>query len=283
MSFIAEFLFGGKKAGQQAAASAKHASNVASRFQEKALDYLKESDELPRQIREQSLTGLSEYYKVPGEQKTQQELIDEAKSSPLYASILGSRKSGEDAILRNASATGGLRSGNSNAALTDYNMQLENTALLEAFNQTQSRQDYERGLNLSGLADLANLPSGGANIANLTAGIGDTKAAGITAAAQARQAGQQNNMGNLLGLGTAIAGAFCDIRLKRNIQFIGRKQGYRWYKWEWCAEARDKLNLPATGEGVMAHQVYELKPEAVGLIGNFLAVDYDKLGIRRAA
>jgi hypothetical protein len=281
---------GTNKATKQAQQAATQADNVYAGSQTEALNYLKDLDKLPRGIRESALTGLSSYFHVPDQPKTQQQLIDEAKSSPLYASILGSRQAGEQSILRNASATGGLRSGNASADLSDYGMQLENNALLMSFNEAQDRDRYERALQLSGMEDLAELPSGGQAIAGLTAGIGLTRAQGITAAAQAGQVGAQNNMdnfmkilqiglmaGNVGGFGLAPQPAYCDIRLKRNIKHIGERDGYNWYRWDWCSEAQDKLGLPEHGEGVMAHEVYEVKPEAVGLCGPFLCVNYDLL------
>ena len=281
MSVIGDLLFGG--AGDDAAKAATQASEVAVQGQREALDYLKDVDRVPRGIRENALRGLESFYQVPQQPLSQEELIAQAKSSPLYSSILGSRQAGEESILRNASATGHLRSGNSIAGLSDYNMQLENTALLEAFNEAKQRNDYERALQLSGLADLASLPSGGTNIAQLMAGIGQTQAQGITAAEQARQAGSQQNINNLLSLGQLGVAAFCDIRLKRDIEYLGMKQGYPWYRWKWSQEGQETLGLPETGEGVLAHQVYEMVPDAVSVIDNFLCVNYAALGLEEAA
>ena len=46
-------------------------------------------------------------------------------------------------------------------------MQLENQALLEAYNQAQGREDYQTQLNLSGLQGLAGVGLNTGQIANL--------------------------------------------------------------------------------------------------------------------
>lgn len=277
MSFLSD-LFGGKSA-KRAAAESMRASEVAAGGLRDAQSYLMERDIMPRQISEQALSGLSQYFQSSPPAMTQEQLIAEAKSSPLYSAILSSRGAGEEAILRGASATGGLRSGNTNAALSDYNMNLENTALLEAYNQANEEKKFK----LSGLAGLSQLPSYAGDIAGLTANIAGTQAQGITAAAQARQQGSQNVMNNLLGLGKlgVQAYGFSDLRLKMNVTFKGYKKGFAWYEWEWIKEAV-KLGLAGKSQGVLAHQVYEKDPEAIGMVAGFLTVDYQKLGLEAA-
>lgn len=276
-----------KSSASKASRASRKASNVAADAQREALEYLKETEALPQEIREQALTGLSEYYQVPGAPQTQEELIAEAKSSPLYAAILGSREAGEEAILRTRSATGGLRSGGAIGELTDYNQQLENTALLESYNQVQSRSDYERSVNLSGLSGLAQLPSRTGEIANLTGNIGETRAQGIIAAAQARQQGTQNQTDNMMGIAQLgiqaySAGLFSDIRLKNNIEYIGERAGHPWYQWDW-SEGAGVLGLEGSSEGVMAHHVVKTHPEAIGERDGFLTVNYEILGLEEAA
>jgi len=157
------------------------------------------------QIRDQALRGLSDYYQVPGQPKDQQALIAEAMNSPLYAAIMGTQKAGEGAILRNASATGGLRSGNTNGALTDYGQQTANRALLDSFNQAQSREDYNQKLNLTGLTGLAGITGNDNAIAGLTADIGQTKAAGTVAQANTQTGALNNAFSTLLGIGSIAA------------------------------------------------------------------------------
>ncbi len=173
---------------------------------------------IPDQIRDKSLQSLADYYKVPGEAqapKSQQDLINEAMNSPLYASIMGTQKAGENTILRNAAATGGLRSGNANGALTDFGQQTQNRALLSSYDAAQTRDnseiarsDLQRQQMLSGLLGLSGVPTNDASIAKLTTDIGATNAAGMVAAGQAQQQGTQNGVNDLLGFGNLALKAY---------------------------------------------------------------------------
>lgn len=267
MSFIGKALFGSGKKPAQAAVQAAETSAGAQR---EALQYLKEREAIPREISETALRGLQGIY-LPEGDITQEGLIAQAEQSPLYQAILGNRKFGEEAILRQASATGGLRSGNVQQNFYDYNTQLRNQALLEAYNQ-----------QLQGIQGLAGLPSNANNIAQLTAGIGETQAQGIVGAAQARQTAKQQGLSNLLGLGQLGVAAFSDIRLKKNIHFIESRDGWPWYEWEWSDGAK-VLGLEGKDEGLLAHHVFEIDPEAVGVEKGFLVIDYGRLGFDREA
>lgn len=189
-----------RDSAKSAAAASQQAAGVQADAQQQALDYLKEINALPQELREQALQRLGDYFQTPGAPKDQQTLIGEAMNSPLYAAIMGTQKTGESAILRHQSATGGLRSGNTQGALAGFGQQLSEQALLESFTQAQANDRYERGVNLAGLSGLAGLQTGANEIANLTTGIGQTNAAGILGSAQARQQGNQNTVNNLLGL-----------------------------------------------------------------------------------
>ena len=203
---------------------------------------------------------------------SQADFLSGLKDTPLYQAILGTRKAGEEGILRSAAATGGLRSGGVQANLADYNQRLEERALLSSYED-----------QLRGLTGLAGLPSMAPQIAQATAAPAMTQAQGITAGAQAQQAntaglmqGLFNVGGSVLG-GMAIAGAFCDSRLKRNVRPAGKRLGYKWYTWDWNEKA-EELGLSGPGEGVMAHEIAEINPEAVG-VGKtgYLIVNYGAL------
>lgn len=100
-----------------------------------------------------------------------QAAANQIQNSPIFQSIA---KQGENAILQNAAATGGLRGGNTQAALAQYR-----PALLQKYLQ----QHFQ---NLGSLS-----------------GLGQASAAGQASAGQASAA----NIGNLLGQqGAAIAG-----------------------------------------------------------------------------
>lgn len=261
-----------EKPGEDAAKASQQAANTQAAYQREALNYLKEREELPQQFREGALQVLGGLYGLEGGEGSQQQLIDAAKASPLYGAIMGGLDASEEAILRNAGATGGLRSGNVQQALADNAEQLQNRALLNSYNE-----------QLGGIQGLAGLQSNAGQIAQQMTGIGTTLAQGQLDASRAVQANQQSITSNLLGLGqlgvgAATAAAFSDMRLKRNIQPAGQRKGFNWYRWTWSDEAAD-LGLSGEGEGVMAHEVVESHPDAVTTDGDYLMVDYSKLGV----
>jgi len=135
-------------AAQQQAAAQVEAARIAAEQQQKGLDYLIESERLPRQYRESALSGLAGAYGLDGGAGSQQQFIEQAIMSPLYQNLLGGREAGEEAILRSAGMTGGLRSGNVQENLYDYNTQLQNQALL---NHITNRYRVYKGLPVSDL------------------------------------------------------------------------------------------------------------------------------------
>ncbi len=269
MSFIGK-LFGGG-GGDEAAEASIRGSELEAEAQREALEYLKEREALPQQFREGALTQLAGIYGLPGGEGDQQGFIDRARQSPLYESIMGTQEAGEEAILRQGARFGGFRSGDTAANITDYASQLENQALLESYNQ-----------QIQGVSGLAGLPSMAPQIASGIAGIGRTLGQGQIAAAQSQQMGQQQGFGNLMGLGQLGLSAyevFSDIRLKRDISYVGvSEQGHNIYKWNWNDLAAE-LELEGPGYGVLAHEIYETDPEAVGYEDGWITVDYSKLGV----
>ena len=239
-------LFGGGGGKDSAKASIK-ASETQADAQREALDYLKDVDALPRQYREGALGGLADIYWL-GDAGAQDKFFAGLSNTPIYNAIMGGQQAGEEAILRNQAATGGLRSGNTQEALYDYNTQLQNQAMM------QSYQDQ-----VSGLGGLAGLQSYAPQIAAGTAGIGQTLAQGQIAAAQGKQAGNQQGIGNAMGLaqlGMQAYQVFSDPRLKSNIKSEGKRNGHNWYTWDWNSDAKN-LGLTGKGEGVMATEVEE--------------------------
>jgi hypothetical protein len=272
MGFVADILGFGDDPGEAAAQGALQAAQIQAGYQKQALDYLKEREELPQQFREGALTGLAGIYGLEGGQGSQQEMIDRALASPLYGEIMGGRQAGEDAILRNASATGRLRSGNVQSNLYDYNVQLENQALLQSYNQ-----------QMQGLQGMAGLQSNANQIAQQTGAIGQTYAQGHSAYGQALETGKQQEAGNImglanLGLGAFSAGMFSDRRLKENIKKIGIYKGFNIYSWDWNIVA-NKMGLIGSTIGCVADEVYTQVKGAVSIKNLFMFVDYSKIGI----
>ena len=250
--------FSGEKAGKQASEASAEGARIAAESQRESLDYLKEREALPQQFREGALQQLGGLYGLEGGTGSQQQFIDQAKASPMYEAML---RSGDESALRNRSATGGLRSG---GAIADT-QEAQDRALLTSYNQ-----------QLQGVQGLANLPSNTNQIAAGTAGIGQTLAQGVTAGAQGQIAAQNMGMNQLIGLGQAGAMAFSDIRLKENIKHLGAEDGQNWYSWDWNDKASE-LGLSGSDTGVMAHEVFDSKPEAIGTFAGYITVDYSQL------
>jgi len=264
--------YSSKRASDKAAKASKKAAATQAGYEQQALDYLKEREEIPQQFREEALQGLGGLYGLEGGTGSQQDLIDRAINSPLYKAMMGGREFGEEAILRNASMTGGFRSGNVQGNLYDYNTQLQNQALLQSYNQ-----------QLQGLTGLAGLPSNANQIATMTGNIGQTYAQGQVAAAQAQQAGTQQGIGNLMGLGSLGiaaygAGMFSDRRLKKNIKLLCTHKGFNLYSFKWNSIA-ERLGLSGQTIGAMADEVYAKRKDCVIIKDGWLFVLYDKLGI----
>lgn len=115
-------------------------------------------------------------------QQAQQQAIAALEASPQFQAL---QEQGENAILQNASATGGLRGGNVQAALSQFRPQVLNS-LIE---QQYGRLGGIAGAGLGVTGDLVNL--------------GQASAAGQASAGLA----SANNIGNLLAnQGAAIAG-----------------------------------------------------------------------------
>lgn len=137
---------------------------------------------------QQALLGLSG-------PEAHQKAIDALSNSPQMSSML---KQGENAILSNAAATGGLRGGNTQAALAQFRPQLLNSLI---------EQQYSR---LSGLTSLGQ---------NAAAGVGN---AGQNSSSQIINAlGQQGaaQAGGILGRGQANANLLSGISNAAGLAF----------------------------------------------------------------
>jgi len=305
MSFITKGISGlvGSITGSTKAAQAgQEGAALSANAQREGLEYLKQTEALPQELREGALTALGGLYGLGG---NPQEALAKITGSPAYTNTLATRAAGEEAILRNAAATGGLRSGNANEALAGFNIDLQN----QAFNN-----------GLVGLQGLAQLPSNANNIANATAGIGQTLGQGRVAEGQAVQAGRGLALSSAIslagggggfggfggfgggggggggGLGTGLQASappqnvyggsalgsgisFSDTRLKENVKHVGKRNGHHWYTWQWSKEANE-LGLFGEDEGVMAHEIADTVPEAIKVQNGYLTVDYSALGVQ---
>lgn len=104
-------------------------------------------------------------------------------------------KQGEEAILQNASATGGLRGGNTQGALAEFRPQLLNSLINQRFNQLGTLSTG--GQNSAALTASA-ASTTGTNVSNLLGSIGSAQA-GNYLAQGAAQSAFLNGIGSTLG------------------------------------------------------------------------------------
>lgn len=124
--------------------------------------------------------------------------VGNIQNSPMFGQIA---QQGEDAILQNAAATGGLRGGNTQAALAQFRPQLL---------QQMIDQQYQR---LGGLTQLGQASAAGVGAAGQQTG---TNIAGLIQQQGAAQAGGALAQGKAYGqMANSVAGAFG--------QFVGAK------------------------------------------------------------
>lgn len=178
-----------------AAAAAREGAGVAAGAQQESLDYLKEIDKLPRELRDKALTQLGNIYGF-GAEGTQEHFLGGLTDDPFYEMIKGTLGKREEAYLRGQSATGDLRGGESILGFGDVAQETEREALGAAY-QNQ----------LQGIQSLMGTPDYARDIAGGISGVGQTKAQGIIAAGQAEQDAEQIGFGNLLGVGQLASGA----------------------------------------------------------------------------
>lgn len=130
--------------------------------------------------------------------EAQQAAVGQIAESPLLAELT---RQGEQAMLQNAAATGGLRGGNIQGALAQYRPQML---------QQEIDRQYSRLAQMSGLGQQTIMGSptyqsapgyqSGTNIAQMYGDIGAAQAGSYLAAGQA-QAGLYNTIGTGLGYG----------------------------------------------------------------------------------
>lgn len=312
MSGVVDFVTG--KSGDDAAAASLQGAQITAAGQEEALDYLKSVEELPQYYRESAMAQLAGLYGIPFPSEygttgtsggspppaepsgwgafatdrgapqagAEEEVpygfdpyvssggmggfMDSITQSPLYQAIMGTSKLGEESIMRNASATGGLRSGNVQSNMYDFNQRLGERATLESYMD-----------KISGLTGLAGMPSNAPQIAGMAGMPAATMGQGVVAGAQAQQANTAGLMQGLFGLGGAAL--ICDSRLKENTKLVGESNGHKIYAWKWTEKAAEK-GYEGVACGVMAHEVAEKYPDAVGVTDDgYLFVDYNKIDL----
>lgn len=128
--------------------------------------------------------------------QAQQEYVTQQEQSPIFQALA---RQGEEAMLQNASATGGLRGGNLQGALAQFRPQLLNQFL---------EQQYQR---LGGMTTLGQQSAAGVGSAGMTAATNIGQA--LTQAGQAQAGGAlaqgrawSNALGSIAGFSTSPTG-----------------------------------------------------------------------------
>ena len=146
----------------------------------------------PALAQQQAFLGLSG-------QPAQQQAIQGIEQSPQFTSLM---QQGENAMLQNASATGGLRGGNVQGALAQFRPQLLNHLIEQQYSRlgglTSLGQQSAAGVGTAGMQT-------GTNIANLLGQQGQAQAGGILGQGRA-QAMQANVLPQAIGQFAGMGG-----------------------------------------------------------------------------
>lgn len=202
---IAGSIYSAKK-GAQAAGKASDAQTQASEAgiaeQQRQFDKMVELLSPYSKAGEGSLSAQQNILGLNGA-GAQQAAISGIEQSPYFQATA---QQGENAILQNASATGGLRGGNTQGALAQFRPALLNQLV---------QQQYQNLGGITSLGQNSAAQQGNAgmqsanNIGNLLAQGGSAQAGGIIGQASAQNQGFQNLLGlGGLGLGAYKAGLF---------------------------------------------------------------------------
>lgn len=192
-------------------------------------------------------------------------------------------RQGEEALLQRASATGGIRGGNLQAALAQFRPQMLQQAIedqygrlggMTALGQTTTQNIAQLGQASAAGQSAAGLQTG-ANIANLFGQQGAARAGARLAEGQAAS-NVLNLPGQFLGMqyGAGIAKptlGFSDRRLKKNVARLGtRSDGLGVYEFEYIWGGGRQI-------GLMAQEVVNIYPDAIGESHGYMTVDYGKV------
>lgn len=184
------------KASGKAAEAQSEASQAGVEEQRRQFDKLVELLSPYTKAGEGALSAQQNILGLGGAQ-AQQAAISGIEQSPYFQSTA---RQGESAILQNASATGGLRGGNTQGALAQFRPQLLNQLV---------QQQYQNLGGITALGQNSAAQQGNAgmqsasNIGNLLAQGGAAQAGGIIGQANA----QNQLISNLIGIGGAAYGA----------------------------------------------------------------------------
>lgn len=186
-----------KSSAKKAAAAQQESSQAGIDEQRRQFDAIQELMKPYVNAGTQGLGGQQDLLGLNGAAK-QQSAIDAINNSPAMQTYM---QQGENALLQNASATGGLRGGNTQSALSQFRPQLLNQLI---------NQQYQ---NLGGMTSLGQNAAAGVgnagmqsanNIAGLLGSIGQAQAGSALAQGQAN-ANMWNSVNSAIG---QVGGAY---------------------------------------------------------------------------
>ncbi|HGH1346804.1 TPA: hypothetical protein ACJKLK_001190 [Acinetobacter baumannii] len=188
-----------KNAANQAAQAQTESSQAAIDEQKRQFDAIQELMKPYVNAGTGALAGQQDLLGLNGAAK-QQAAIDSINNSQAMQTYM---QQGENAILQNASATGGLRGGNTQSALSQFRPQLLNQLINQQYQNlgglTSIGQNAAAGVGNAGMQSAS-------NIGNLLQQVGAAQAGNALAHGQA-SANQWAGIGNLVGqLGGAYMG-----------------------------------------------------------------------------
>lgn len=223
----------------------------------------------PALAQQQAILGLS----GTGEQA---KAIAALEASPLYQAQV---RQGEEALLQSASATGGLRGGNVQAALSQFRPQMLQNQIDLQYSRlgglTELGQTTTQNLARLGQASAAGQGVAGMESARAISGLYGDIGASQAGRAIAEQKAQGQFQSGLLNLGgqllPGVGKLFSDQRLKRNIRKLGsRPDGLGVYEFDYVWGGGKNI-------GLMAQEVINVYPHAVSMVDGYFAVNYDQV------
>lgn len=181
-----------KKAAKTAADAQTQSAELASAEQQRQFDAVQALLKPYVDSGNSSLTAQMNMLGLNGN-AAQQDSINEIKNSSQFAQL---NAQGQDAILQNASATGGLRSGNTNAALAQFSPALLNQLIQQRYANLSGITSL--GQNAAAMTGNAGMQTGNSIAANLNQA--GAAAAGSALAAGKADAQMWSGVGNSVGM-----------------------------------------------------------------------------------
>jgi hypothetical protein len=191
---------------QKQASAARNAADVQARMGQEAIaanaDQFTQMKAMVQPYADAGYDSLKAQLDLIGQNgpEAQQAAINNIQSDP---NALALAQQGEQGILANASATGGLRGGNIQAALAQFRPQLLQSMINDRYTKLQGiTQLGQAAASQQASASLAN----GQQTANLLTGIGNAQAQGLIGAGAANAAGYNALGGAFSGAANSFAG-----------------------------------------------------------------------------